>query len=211
MKVFTAIFSHYDHLRSPKIVNDAWDYTCICNPWMSVPAPWRTSVRTTIDGPRRSSRYYKILAHKTFPDTALTVWHGGNVQLIADPDRLLDIMGDKDIAIIRHPQRTSAYAEADACIRWGKGHARVIRLQMNRYRKEGFSGKPLSAAFLIVRRHTDKIAALNSLWWKEVRNGSVRDQLSFDYSCWKLGIKPAVIPGGIFRGPHFLRHDGHAK
>jgi len=120
-------------------------------------------------------------------------------------------MGKSDIAVLKHPQRTSVYDEANACISWKKGRPNIIRAQMNRYRREGFNGKPLSAAFLIVRRHTDKIAALNRLWWKEVRNGSVRDQLSFPYACWKLGIKPVIIPGGIYRGPHYIRHAVHRK
>ena len=63
----------------------------------------------------------------------------------------------------------------------------------------------LRSGFLIVRRHTPKIAKFNELWWNEVDRGSVRDQLSIDYALWKLGIEPVDIPGDLFRGPHYER------
>ena len=211
MIVYTAIFASFDRLRAPRIINPGWDYVCICNPQIPVPAPWRISVCPQVRSPRFSARYYKILSHKTFPKTTITIWHGGNVQLRTDPTLLLDIMGDKDIAILRHSERTNVYHEGDICIDWKKDSAQVIRAQMSRYVAEGFDGNPLSAAFLLVRRNTEQIKKLNEVWYNEVKNGSIRDQLSFDYSCWKLGIKPVIIPGNLFSGPHFVRHPEHAK
>lgn len=92
---------------------------------------------------------------------------------------------------------------------WKLDNPNTIKAQMDRYRALGFSGRPLSAAFLIVRRNTGRIRALNEMWWGEVSQYSIRDQLSFDYCCWKLGIEPAIIPGNIFRGPSFQRFPVH--
>ena len=161
--------------------------------------------------PRFSARHYKILSHKTFPDTTITIWHGGNVRLLTDPNDLLDIMGDSDIAILKHSLRNSPYQEAKECIALGKGRVSVIRAQMNRYRSEKFPGNTLAAAFLLVRRHTAKVKKFNEVWYNEVKKGSVRDQLSFDYACWKVGIKPVIIPGDLFSGPHYTRHAEHVK
>lgn len=207
--VYTAIFNNFDHLRSPSNISRKWTYICICNPWMMVPAPWELSIRDMVGTPRKSSRYYKILSHETFPKADITVWHGGNVQLRCDLDDLVSILGNADIAVLRHSERTSVYHEAKACIDQKKDCPTRIRTQMARYRDEGFPGKPLSAAFLIVRRNNDTVAKLNELWWSEVGQGSIRDQLSFDYCCWRLGITPVVIPGDIFKGPHFKRYPLH--
>jgi len=208
-RVYTAVFNRFDRVRSPSAINPSWTYTCICNPWMALPAPWEASVRDFHGSGRLSARYYKIMAHVTFPNDTITIWHGGNVQLRTRPEELVDLLGDNDIAVLRHSQRTSVYDEGDICIRWHKDSTQVIKGQMERYREEEFPGTPLSAAFLIVRRNTEQVAALNELWWDEVKMGSVRDQLSFDYACWKLGIVPTVIPGDIFAGPHFKRYPAH--
>jgi len=210
MIIYTAIFDHFDQLRPPRGPHGGHNYVCICNPPLRIPAPWSVSVRPTVITPRRSARYYKILSHKAFPDAPVTVWHGGNVQLRKDPRDLLDIMGDNDIAVLKHSERTSPYHEAEACINWQKSTPSTVHAQMARYRQEGFPGDRLSMLFLIVRRHTGRIKELNELWWSEIEQGSIRDQLSFDYACWKLGIVPSIIPGGTYRGPHYVRYE-HRK
>jgi len=209
MRVYTAVFNRFDRVRSPSAINPSWTYTCICNPWMAVPHPWEVSVRDFHGSARKSSRYYKIMAHKSFPKDTVTVWHGGNVQLLTQPEELVKLLGNNDIAVIKHSGRESVYDEAKVCVESGLADHERVESQIARYQSEGFPGTRLSAAFLVVRRHTNKVAALNELWWSEVSNGSIRDQISFDYCCWKLGIKPAIIPGDIFRGVHFTRHAVH--
>ena len=33
--------------------------------------------------------------------------------------------------------------------------------------------------------HDERVENVMETWWEEVLNGSKRDQLSFNYSCWK--------------------------
>ena len=38
------------------------------------------------------------------------------------------------------------------------------------------------------------LAAFEAFWWNEVKNGSCRDQLSFDYARWKLDMPIHYLP-----------------
>ena len=42
-------------------------------------------------------------------------------------------------------------------------------------------------------------------WWTEIKYGSKRDQLSFNYSAWKLGIKFNYILGESRDNEYFYR------
>jgi hypothetical protein len=42
--------------------------------------------------------------------------------------------------------------------------------------------------------------ALNEAWWEEMTRGSVRDQVSLPYVCWKAGLRWDVIPGKLVPG-----------
>ena len=66
---------------------------------------------------------------------------------------------------------------------------------MQRYASEGFPrGAGLAEACVILRRHTAAVEAFGEAWWHEIRTGSHRDQLSFDYVAWKLGMRYATFP-----------------
>jgi hypothetical protein len=53
---------------------------------------------------------------------------------------------------------------------------------------------------VILRRHTDAIRHLNEAWWNEIVRGSRRDQLSFNYVAWKLGLRYATFPLSLATG-----------
>ena len=208
--VYTAIFGGYDKLRLPDVTEA--EYVCLCDEHLNVREPWQQRLIKMQYAPRKQQRHCKAMVHEIFPDAAVSIWHGGNVWLTADPQELVALLGDRDIAVVRHDRRNCAYREADACIRLKKGDPQTIARQMARYRDEGYPARNgLCAAFLIVRRHTPQIKEFNELWWSEIDGGSVRDQISIDYCLWKLGIKPAIIPGGVYRGPCYRRNGGHHR
>ncbi|MEO8602136.1 MAG: hypothetical protein ABI629_06140 [bacterium] len=57
----------------------------------------------------------------------------------------------------------------------------------------------------MLRRHSDTVAAFNEAWWDEICRGSRRDQLSFDYTARKLGLRYGHLPGTIADNPLFQR------
>ena len=65
----------------------------------------------------------------------------------------------------------------------------------NKYQKEKFpDNNGLVDNSLIIRKHNEKKNIfLMEEWWKEIKNYSHRDQLSFNYAMWKTRIKNKYI------------------
>jgi len=216
--VYTATFGGYDKIRAPTVVSPDADYILYTDRNYDVP-PWQIK---DISGSamlydrrtrRVMARQMKILPNWfSSPAIEYVIWHGGNVQLTCDPADLISCLGDKDIAAIKHSQRDCIYDEAKACIDFRMDDEFTIHNQMKRYHANKYPAhKGLHAAFVLVRRNTAEVAELCRVWWGEVCNGSIRDQLSFDYCCWKLGVEVATIPGNIYEGPFYKRYPIHGQ
>lgn len=206
--VYTSIFGNYDDLRAPLAVDNAVDYVFLTDWQKSAPFPWQQRLvsRKHIDN-RREARRCKILSHRFFPDSDITIWHGGNIQLGQLPGILVSkMLGDADIAAFAHPHRNCAYKEAKICLDWKLDNERKIKYQMRRYWNEGFpENYGLTACWFLIRRNTPRVNNFNELWWSEL--SSVRDQLSFDYVRWKTGMKVQWIPGDLITHPWFKRYE----
>lgn len=193
--IYTALFGPYDApqpasyggalFTDQDISPDGWDVR-------QVEAPH--------EDPRYASRYYFDQSHLALPDAEYTIMHGANARLRVAPETLIDLLPDGvDIAACRHP-RANTYEEAEACIRMRKDDKETIRAQMERYRDYGFPESfPLSACIILVRRNTPALATFERFWWHEVKHGSCRDQLSFDYARWRLDVP-------VFYLPHHWKH-----
>jgi hypothetical protein len=86
-----------------------------------------------------------------------------------------------------HPKRTCIYSEASAVISLRKDTSENIRPQLDRYKAEGFPANyGLLQSNILIRKHNEPdCIRLMEAWSEEVMNGSHRDQLSFNYCCWK--------------------------
>lgn len=203
MIVYTAVFGGYDTLGEPK-------FPGICLTDGSVLAPgWQVRRVLGLQKPQWLSRHCKILSHIYFPEAAYSIYHDGNVTMLASPKKILRLLGDKDLAVFPHPERDCAYAEAEVVVRLRKAPKRDVGAHMAAYRRDGYPQKNgLATCCVLVRKHTPAVRALEELWWHEFRTRAKRDQLSFNYACWKLGIEYAEIgPGNVFTrdSPHFSR------
>src|SRR5262249_39834322 len=65
----------------------------------------------------------------------------------------------------------------------------------------------LTANGVLLRRHSKPIRQLGEQWWREIHQGSWRDQLSLGYVAWKLGLRYALLDSNCWDGPLFeYRH-----
>lgn len=163
--------------------------------------------------PNRCAKKYKVLAHKYFPHAEYSLWIDGSTTLLSPLDELIDLyLKDHDIALHKHYMRDCAYDEAMVCGSMGLDDPNIMSAQMAKYFiREGYPAhNGLAECTVILRRHTPQIQALNELWWHEIENGSRRDQLSFNYCCWKLGIKYKEMTGTVYNSPHF-KVEKHLK
>ena len=215
--VYTAIFGHIpDELRPPGRVapDPSVRYLCFTDridrskrigPWELGPPLW------THPDPRRMARYHKTLSHLVAPEAELTVWLDGNIQLRVDPWTLVERhLGDGlEVAAFKHRDRDCVYDELEACLRLEKDGAERMTHQVARYRAQGYPPRHgLAETGVLARRHSDRVREFNRSWWDEIEQGSVRDQLSFNFVLWRLGLDYDRFPGQSIRSP-YVRYQRH--
>ena len=209
--VYTAIINKYDNLSGVRGAGNA-DYICFSDEEIRAPHPWQLRVQERPHpDPRYASRYYFDQSTLVLPEYEYTIMHSGNATLRVDPEDLLKYVKDTDIASFEHPRRDSVFKEYQIIITHGKDTRENMLPQLNRYRNEGFQQKHLSACTLLIRRNTPAIKEFEKQWWHEVKNGSHRDQLSFDYVRWKLNVPITYIPGDVFHTKIMWRRRGVFK
>jgi len=201
--VYTVIIGAYEPLLTPYVSHPSIEYVCLSDTPMPERPPWQTRlVPRQIEDARRESRRFKTLSHRYFPEAEYTLYHDGNIRL--KDIEFLDWLTGHDMAFCIHPRRDCVYEEAEACIEARKGSREEIEAQIARYRAEGYPEKAgLGTTTVILRKHTKEVRRFNEAWWGEYSNGSARDQLSFNYMCWKLGMGYDLVPGGLYGSDRF--------
>lgn len=211
--VYTAITRGYDALRP--VPPAAWgeeDFVAFVDEAQSLP-PWesRPLERHGLDDVR-ASRRYKILGSVLFPQYQYSLWLDGKMEWITETplSNLLELLGDRDLAVFPHDQRTCLYQEACECLHRQLDDPQVIYRQVQRYTREGFPAQQgLVDNAVLLRRHSPAMADFCRLWWQEVSTGSRRDQLSFNYCAWKCGLKYRLLPGFTHANAMLRRHSHH--
>ena len=160
--------------------------------------------------PNRNAKIIKWRMHD-YINCQYSLWIDGNIYLLTRMVHLIRrYLKKADIAMFWHNERTSVYDEAEICIKLGCDHKEVIEKQIQRYKREGFKSNSLTEGPVILRRHTPQVKKFGELVFKEIENGSRRDQLAIDYVIWKTGIKVARFEGNIFKNNYF-RKGAHKR
>ena len=150
--------------------NDLWEYRACCNEFQES---------------RRNAKIHKVMPHKfiELKENDISIWLDGNISLNITPEELARLwLKEKDIAVCKHFERECIYIEAETCIECQLDNPVLIRQQMKRYRNAGYlKNQGLAECGIIIRRHTPEINKLSEQWWNEIKQGSSRDQLSFNY------------------------------
>lgn len=157
--------------------------------------------------PVMNSKIYKVLSHKYFSNS-YSIWLDGNIHLKIDSGKLVEeFLGNADIAVFRHPQRTCLY---DECT---EAKGRLIRElhplmdeQISDYKKDSMPiGFGLAECGMIIRRNIPIVSEFNTRWWGEICRYTHRDQISFSYVWWQLKdrIKINMIDGNVRSHEYF--------
>lgn len=184
--IYTCITKGYDTLIIPQYRNYKFvcftdDMTINSNGWTLYKIPESLNSLT----PVKQQRYIKTHPHEFFKEYKYSIWVDANIQLLKDPK--IFVSPKYSIEIPAHPIRKCIYAEGKECIRLKKDIPLKVNTQLNRYKKEGFpKNYGLPQSNIIIRKHNDpNCIKLMEDWWKEIEQGSHRDQLSFSYVSWK--------------------------
>jgi len=215
--VYTAITGGYDALKTQKetATKDVEFIAFVDEPypdhatWDFVPA------HKEFSDPNRNAKIHKVMPHLYFPDKEYSLWMDGsvNIEFTFDVKRLIELyLKNADLAIFKHPERNCIYVEANTCIQRKLDSADIIINQVKRYTADKYPPNAgLVEATIILRRHTPQIIKFNEAWWEEIKKGSKRDQISFNYVAKKTGLKYNYFPGSLRKKNYLFSREGHNK
>jgi len=206
--VYTAISNGYDSLKCPpKLWMPDADFVAFLDKPQDAPGWNLQPLYRRFHDPCRNAKIHKLLPHRYFPDAHYSLWIDGSVEIVSLlplalwPDKYLR---RHDLVVFKHRSRRCAYDEAAVCLDGNRDSSAVINRQMNKYCSEGYPPRNgLAECTVLFRRHTSKIERFNEAWYAEIKAYSRRDQLSFNYTARKVGLKFNYFPGNMLNNPHF--------
>lgn len=215
--IYTAIFGGKDKLTELKFIPKGCDFVCFTDSDLESRAWQIKKMKPVHEDPVRSAKVYKILPHKFFLEYEYSVWVDGNFFIRGDVKELINkYLKECNFAAFDHKQnkhdpRDCIYEEAEALIEMAgrekyKDDPELIKRQVEKYRQEGYpENNGLTTNMILVRRHNEPdIIKVMEDWWKEIKENSRRDQLSFNYVAWKNKLKFVYMDGDSRDNKYFL-------
>lgn len=191
--IYTAITGNYDELRTPKYVSENCDYICFTDNINLKSDFWEIRLMQDSElDPVRKARKHKVLPHMYLKEYDSSIWIDGNFDIVGDMNEVINkYSNESGMLCIIHPQRNCVYEEAKACIELNKDSEDIINNQIEKYLADNYpKNNGMIASGVLYRKHRDaKLVKVMEAWWKEIYNRSRRDQLSFNYVCWKYQYK----------------------
>jgi hypothetical protein len=123
------------------------------------------------------------------------------MQINVDLNEFVKIHHRGNFTTLQHPARKCVYEEGFACLKLQKDNYDTINTQMLKYFNDGMPQHTgMIQSGLMIRNRDKDVISFCTEWFKEVKNHSCRDQLSFNYTLWKTNlIKPYLITSNILR------------
>lgn len=215
--VYTAVTGNYDELILPTVIEPDFDYICYTdNPELKSNF-WQIRMMEDLDLDEiRKARHYKILPHKYLADYDYTIWIDSNFDVIGDIKHYINKYNKHGkLLAIQHEERNCIYDEAEACKRLKKDSPEIIDSQVQKYKEEGLPAhNGLIASGILFRNHHDReVINIMEQWYNEVINHSRRDQISFNYVCWKNNFQYDKSDIFYFKNQYFQRvlHQTQSK
>lgn len=180
MLVYTVITNNYDTLREPEYITPGWDYVLFSDKYIESDV-WECAVT---DKPNRE---IKILGHREmFRKPCLYV--DGSIRIIGDLNEFTRSIPNWFTAW-KHQHRDCVYEEGEAVVRLKRIDPDRVKLQLDRYRSNGFPEKwGLAACGVLFRDFSDPVVrGICNEWWNEFERGVPRDQLGLPYVMWRRG------------------------
>ncbi len=217
--VYTAIFGEYDGLKNPEYINEDWDYICFTdNRNIKSDVYIVKYVDPIFEESVRNARMIKILPHLFLIGYDYSLWIDGSVRLRGrNINNLIKEMSHKNnyIFLHEHIKRDCAYDEGMACILSAKDEEYDILPQMKFYKSLMYPDKNgLVETAEILRAHNDpRVITLNKEWWSNLSQHSFRDQLSFNYACWKNDVRYGKMLGYQWKDQFFtmFKHGNNTR
>ncbi len=204
--IHSAIYGSYCPLLDPLEWDRSVSLTCHSDQYQSQSRCWKTAydLGDTELQPRIRAKRHKMFA----PVGAdVTIWIDASLQL-GNARRFVDFclaaLGNEDLALFAHPERTNIREEAEASLTHhvNKYAGLPVREQAEHYHKNGLPEQhQLYAGGVVVRRSSStRLEKFNRDWWCECQCWTPQDQISLPWVLACNDIVPAIIPGNVYEG-----------
>ncbi len=207
ISVISSIFGGYDNPCPLVLQTSVRDYVMVTDE-PSLVAPWRYEHQKLPDGidPRyqgKAAKYQPWL----FTDADVVVWLDGRVQTTKPGfvSWLIDCLGDADMALYRHPTRSSILDEAYGALaedeqRPAKYTGRDLVGQAKHYLVDGYEDVNLWQTTFYVARRNERTIQLGKRWQEEQDRfpDCLLDQIPFAPLVAECGVKVADLPGNFW-------------
>lgn len=193
--IYTALVGAYDEVRQPEVIDERFDYILFSNDieeenvgvWTVRPISYKN------DDDTRICRFVKTHPEELLSEYEASLWIDTNIciRTLYVYERFIELQCSNTlVASMNHPWRDCIYDEAFEvmCLHYDKEN--VIFGWCYKIRKDGYPRyNGLYETNVLFRKHRDnRVARMDSLWWKCIESFSKRDQLSFNYVLWKCGL-----------------------
>lgn len=215
--VYTCISGNYEKLKEIKGLESNIDYICFTdnkklrsNTWKIREIPrYLIGLDNT-----RMSRCLKILPHLFLSEYDISLWVDGNIQINGNLNEFISShIKISNLMTTKHPDRICVYDESVAVIKQEKDDENIVNSQMSYYKNQLYPNDfGMVQTNIMLRKHNEKeIIEISKQWWDEVLKRSKRDQLSFNYVCWKnQDVNAEIINPSITLSKYFSTyfHNG---
>ena len=188
--IYTAMTGNYDDIKEPKYINPEYDYILYTDNPSIKSEVWNVRYienSENLDNVRLARRI-KILGHEYLSDYDFSIWVDAKLEIVGDMDSYKNkYRRSEPMLCFNHYTNDCIYEEKETCLELKNDDPEIMEQQMERYRLEGYPEKNglIDSGILVRDLHDRNVKKVMETWWSEVMNGSRRDQLSFNYACWK--------------------------
>lgn len=201
--IYSCIVGNYDSIKEPLYLNPNCEYILYTDNHELKSEKWKIRIipeeimkRFEYNG-ILINRYYKLNPQNIFPDYDCSIYVDGTIKIVSDISKFINnIDSEVGIAIHKHSVRNCIYDEYNACKILKKGNIKKLKMQLDKYKLEGFpKNYGMLECGIIVCDLTNKNGVkILEQWFNEfIHSSSLRDQISLPYILWKNNIKTEKI------------------
>ena len=216
--IYTAVVGNYDEILQPKVIDDRFDYILFSNDikesnvgvWQVRPIDYTNEVQTKI------ARWVKTHPEELLLGYEFSVWMDANIQIQTAfvYNKAVKLYEDGFLlSSVKHPVRGCVYEEIAAVVYYNFESYAVSILWGKLLRSKNYPRHyGLNETNVLYRVHSNpNVASMDNLWWDCIERYSRRDQLSFNYSCWQVGIvcEPFLQHGSVRDSEDFECNVAH--
>ncbi len=206
--VYCAITGGYDDIVEPLFKCENIDYILLTDREVKdYSGAWKIRV---LDNEMKLSnqklaRWAKMHPFDLFPEYDWSLWIDGKFRVKSDLMGYINTYSkESGMLCFPHYRFRSISEEAYAIAVSGKADERELQKQIDTYKRSGYEGKGyiVETGVLLRDHHDEDLRKVMDTWWKELCSyDHNRDQMSFDYACWKNGYEYDLNDLVIFNNP----------